>query len=412
MATVFSRTLQGPLLSASMLAIGALLGAGPALGAPQAVATGSSSGAGLPPVEALRLQDTTVFSSAAPVAFRGGSRCDADGDAFVQLASLVGAPARVQPSSSISEVIRDGRRIVVYATQLSSSDYPNARVEDFSVLPSGAMYALIFTRKEAPSQGPRPDPQYYVEAFKDDGTKDSITQINPPLGITHWFVDLLGAFNDGDFLVVGTGTASTERPSASSWHPFTAVYDPAGRFIVEVALPEDVANNFEEISAGKSGAAARPETQGAPSQTTKSQQYFEVAISAGGVINGPDGNVWILRASDPIRLYAVNSGGQVIEHFKFVSPDPGLAPLGFGFANSVQVFLDFERFAGAPSSQSGASKLVGLFNISSGRFESLYSLPETDKSFRALACSDGNGGFLYLGSTADNHLADFDYSIR
>ncbi|MGB6874679.1 MAG: hypothetical protein WBD87_01465 [Candidatus Acidiferrales bacterium] len=392
--------LQSLLLSVSMLAITVLVGARPTLGSPQATVGGSGADTGLPPTETLRLQETTVFASTRPTAFRGGSHCDSEGDAFVEFARLVGNPLHVEPSSSISEVVPDGKRIVVYGgTQLSPSDYPNSRLTDFSVLPNGVLYALIFTRRDAPSQGSRPEAQYYIERFKDDGTMDSITAIHAPPGIAHWYADLLGAFPDGNFLIVGTSTASAGEPSASSWRPFTAIYDPTGRFVAEVTLPDDVANDSNKSGSGL------PRSAGG--KASKPQQYFEVAITTGGVVNGPDGNVWILRASDPLRLYAVNSSGLVTQHFKVSPPAPELEPSGFGFANSAQIFFNFGHFGGGSSSD-----LVGLFSAFSGRFDALYSLPDTEKGFRTLACSDGNGGFFYLGSTPDNHLAVFDYASR
>lgn len=410
----FSRALQNPMLSVSMVAIAALFGAGPALGSPQATAAGSGPIAELPPVETLRLKDTTVFSSAAPNAMRSGTQCDSQGDAFVQFASLVGFPAHIDPSSSIAEVILDGKRIVAYGTSpLSESDYPHARVTSFGVLPDGKVYALIFTRGNAPSNGPRPDPQYYVERFKDDGTEDSMTPIHAPPGVAHWFADQLGAFPDGNFLIVGTSTESTERPSAGSWQPFTAVYDPSGRFVSEVTLANDIVNNFDKGGTGRPRGTAGAQNQASPPEASKPQQYFEVAISTGGLVNGPDGNVWILRASNPVRLYAIDSSGRVTQRLRFSSPVPGLMPFDFGFAGPGQIFLDFVRPPATPSVPSGPSELLAIFNTISQQFEALYTLPEdANKGLNALACSDRNGGFLYLGGTPDNRFAVFDYAAR
>ncbi|MGH9781332.1 MAG: hypothetical protein ACRD33_05880 [Candidatus Acidiferrales bacterium] len=412
-----SRALQGPLLSVSMLAIAALLGARPALGAPQAAAAGSGAQAELPPVETLHLQDTTVFAAAAPNAYRSGTQCDSEGDAFVQVASLAGVPLRLAPSSSVSEVIPGHKRIVEYGkSPLSESDYPHARVSSFGVLPNGELYALIFTRRDPSKEKPRPEPEYYVERFKDDGTRDSITPIHAPPGVAHWLADLLAPFPDGNFLIAGISTTTKEQPGASSWEPFTAVYDQTGRFLREVTLPHDIANNFNEGDAGKPTAAARAKAQASPTQASKPRQFFEVAISTGGVVSGPDENAWILRASDPVRLYAVNSAGQVVEHFQFSPPAPGLTPFEFGFAGPGLIFVDFSRPPGSPTgptAASGPSELVGVFNTVSQRFDALYTLPEeVDKSFSNLACSDGNGGFLYFGSTHDRHLAVFDYASR
>jgi hypothetical protein len=412
MRSNLSRALQG--LSLPMLAIAVLLVAGPALGSPQAAATGSGAPATLPPVEVLRLEETTIFASAAPNAMRSGTQCDSNGHVFVQLAGLSGVPMHVVPSSSVSEIIPDEKRVVEYATSsLSQSDYPHARMTSFGVLPRGELYALIFTREDPSNEKPRPDPKYYVARFKDDGTLDSITPIHAPPGVAHWHADLLAPFPYGNFLVAGTSTTTAEQPSAGSWRPFTAIYDPTGSFVSEVALPHDIINSFSKSDSGKPGAVAGTGSEASPTQAPKPQQFFEVAISTGGAVSGPDQNVWILRASDPVRLYAVSSTGQVVEHFQFSSPAPGLTPFDFGFISPGQVFLDFVPPPGSPTVSSEPAELIGVFNTISNQYEALYTLPkEANMGLSALACSDGKGGFLYLGSTPDNRFAVFDYASR
>jgi hypothetical protein len=407
------RALKGHLLPVSLLAIAALLGVRPTLGAPQAATAGSAAPARLPPVKALQLQRTTVFPTPAPNAFRSEARCDSDGHAFVQLALLAGYPLRLEPLPSVSELIPDEKRIVEYGTApLPESDYPHATVTSLSVLPDGRLYALVFTRRLTSKGKPLSEPQYYVERFKDDGTRDSITPLHTPPGIAHWYADQLAPFSDGSFLIAGTSTAAKERPGAGSWRPLTAIYGSSGRFIREVTLPQDISNNFNEGGAGKPGAAGRAKAQASPAQASKPRQYFDVAITQGGLLSGPYGNVWIFRNSDPIRLYSVNSAGQMTQHFEFSPPATGLAPFDFGFAGPEEIFFDFARPAGGQSASSGSSELIGVFNTTSQRFEALYTLPEEAKGIGVLACSDGNGGFLYLGGTRDGRLAVFDFASR
>lgn len=413
MRTESSQVLGSSLLCIWTLGIAVLL-LHTTLGATQEVTAGSTAKAGLPPLESLQLHETTVFASAPPNAMRAGTQCDSSGDAFVQFANLAGSPLQVAQPLSVSEVIPEEKRVVVYgAAPLSESDYPHARTTSFGLLPDGKLYALIFTRQDQTREEARPQPQYYVEQFKDDGTKDSITPIHTPPGAAHWFADLLAPFPDGNFLIVGTSMATAKRPSAGSWRPFTAVYDATGQFVRDVTLPDDITNDFNQSSTGRPRVAAA-DAQTPPRQTPKPQQFFEVAITTGGVLSGPDGNVWILRASDPVRLYAVSSVGRVVEHFEFSPPAPGLTPFDFGFASSGQVFLDFSPPPGtAAPPRSGPSEMVAVFNILSHQFDALYTLPdETNKGIDALACSDGNGGFLYIGGTPDNHLAVFDYAPR
>jgi len=418
------------------LAIAALVGDGPAFGSPQAGAARSAAETTPPPTVALRLKETTILAPAAPNAVRAGTKCDSSGDVFLRFAYFDPVRARVDADSGVSEVIPESKRIVAYGqSPLSTTDYPNSNLRSFNVTPRGAVHALISTRRNPSDGEPRPALEYYVERFKDDGTTDSINHIEAPPGAARWFPDLLAAFGDGNLLIAGTVSGSTDpdHPSASSWRPFTAMYDPTGRFIRELTLPDDIVNDFADVkgsvqqdtkavaptpaanvgapsaAADKAPSVAGAERQTPSSQVSKPREFFDVSITTGGLVSAADGNVWILRASDPLRLYAVSSAGEVVKHFQFSAPGAGLKPFEFGFAGPEQIFFEFAHFAGGPGGPSGPSRLLGVFNTVSERFETLYALPGTEKGSRFLACSDQRGGFLYLGGTPDNHLAVYDY---
>lgn len=395
------------------------LGAPPAIGAPQAATAGPRAQAELPPREALQLQDTTAFAAPAPFMFRAGAQCDSDGHAFVQIV-LQPAPGRPpELSPTVFELIPDEKRVVSYGTpQLSEQRYPHATMYSYAVLPDGRLYGLIFTRRTSAEGKPLAGPEYYVERFKHDGTMDSITRVETPPGVAHWYADLLAPFPDGGFLIAGTSTTIKERPGAGAWRPFTAVYDSSGRFVREVALPNDITNNWKEVGAGNPGRAGKAKAGASPIGAPKAQQYFDVAIETGGVASGPDGNVWVLRNTDPIRLYAVDSSGQMVQHFEISPPVPGMTPFNFGFAGPDEIFLEFLSLTGRPGTpSSGPSQLVGVFSTTLRQFEALYTASQESKmaigkTVGNLACSDGRGGFLYLGSTPDDHIAVFDYTAR
>lgn len=407
----------------------------PAYGNPQTGASEPSATAELPAIVALRLKDTTVLASAAPNAYGPGTTCDSGGDVFFELVYYDPAQMRVAAGAAISEITPDSKSTMEYGTSaLSASDYPNSRLLSFSVTPKGAVSALIFARRDPSNGGPRPAPEYYFERFKDDGTTDSITRVTPPPGATHWFADLMSVFPDGNFLIVGTSSGdSGDLPGAGSWRPFTAIYDPHGRFVREVNLPDDVVNHEAPVGGSPHKAINAPtttppattvtqspggakvesppqqETQASSTQQSKPHDFFEVEISTGDVANGPDGNVWVLRASDPLKLYAVDSSGEVIKHFQFSPPARGLKPFSFSFTGPDMIFFNFAHFAVNSTPSPGPSEILGLFNTVSERFEGLYTLPNTQKGLHVPACGDRHGGFLYLGRTADKHLAVFDY---
>jgi len=405
---------------------------GRAFGRPQSGAAAPAVSAESPQIQFMELKQITVLPSAAPNAFPGGAKCDSEGNLFLRFGIYDFTRAQIAQDAAISEIIPDSKRIVAYGrSPLPVSDYPNARLVYFNVTSGGSLYALISTRAGASASAPRPAPEYYLERFKDDGTVDAILRISPPPGATHWFADLLGIFRDGNFLVAGISTATTNRPGAGSWGPFTAIYDRNGRFVREVALPGDVVNKVQDsdkptqqkvIAASsatdggaqsgtpdKTGSSVAASSKGSPEQPSKPGEPFEAAVTTGAVFGGPDGNVWIFRSSDPIKLFDVNPMGDVVKHFEFQAPVKGLKPFNMGFAGPDEVYIHFVRLVGTPGAAVGPSGVVGVFDTDSERFESLYALPITEKAIRVLACSDHRGGFLYLGSTKNHDLALYDY---
>jgi len=392
-----------------------------------------------PPLQTLRLNQTTAFPSPAPNALRSGTKCDSQADIFLQAMYINFSRPTVAGYDPISELVMDSKQIVNFGAMppLPTDRYPHPRWGFFQVDSSGTLYALLFTRRDAESEGqPRPGPEYYIGRFNADGTVDSLTHLEPPPNAGHWFAWLFGIFPGGGFLVAGTTTPIPGRPTASSWGSFTAIYDSRGRFVREVKLPADVENNFRKQNAesqqaedGASGPAApnaaagpvgmgeqspglskEPPKSTQPDNKSNPQQFFSVAISNGKIVSAPDGNVWILRTSDPLRFYAVNSAGEVVKHFQFPAPALGLRAFDIGLAGPGKLYFEFVHAAGEPGNPSWPSEVIGVFNTDSGEFNGVYKLPDSDKRLSVLACTDGHGGFLYVGSTSDNHLAVFDYT--
>ena len=383
-------------ISVATLAIGALVGNASVFAEPQATAVGSAS-TSLPAPVPLRLQETTQLDSTAPNFSLNYPKCDSDGNVFVQFGNYDAVRGQAQLDPAISEVIPDSKRVVVHRVQaLSSSDYPNPRLTSFGVSRDGVVYALVSTRRNA-SDGEPAKNEYYVEQLKEDITADVMTHLQDPPGAAHWSANLLGAFPKGNFLIAGESSEEAGRPGPGSWRPFTAIYDSSGRFLIELTLPEDVVNNFSKYTGSANGTAAA-------TQPPKPHEYLGISIRSGGIVSGPDGNLWILRASEPLRLYAVDAAGQVVKHVQFSPPVAGLTPSQFGFVGPEQIFIDFAYVATDSSPHSGPSEIIGVFDIGTEQFNALYAMPST-RGF--LGCADGRGGFMYVGSTPDDRLALF-----
>jgi hypothetical protein len=343
-----------------------------------------------PAVQSLELKETISLAYSSPRVFGSGVKCDGSGNIFVPLP--VSNPDGTLGSIVLLEILSDSKSTKTFGSQpLSASEYPNQWIKYFDVGPAGTVYALVGTHDDGKEGDKQPlAPQYFIERFNSDGSTDSVDHLNYPPGTGAVGLDLshFGVFHDGTFILAGM-----QWDTSNGVEPFTAVYSSNGKFIRSVALPDDV-----------------PGDQTLKAQHASSGQR-DAAISAimlGSMVSSPDGNVYLLRNSQPGQLYGVDSSGEVVKHFQLSPPSPGLDVSSAGLAGEDSLLLYF----GHPPPEHPGEKpisewLVGLFNTVSGQFDAVYKLPT--KGLRVAACSDQHGGLLYIGSTPDHHLAVFDY---
>jgi hypothetical protein len=296
-------------------------------------------------------------------------------------------------STVLLEILPDSKSAKTFGSQpLSGSDYPNQWVGYFDVDADGTVYALVETHENGkPGDKQSATPQYFIERFKSDGSTDSVVHLDYPPGAGTVGIDPyhFGVFHDGSFILAGQ-----QWNASKEFEPFTAVYASNGRFIRSVELPDDVPG--DQALKAQHASSAQRDAAGS-------------AIMLGSMVSSPDGSVYLLRDSQPVRLYGVDSAGEVVKHFELSPPLPGLNVSSIGVAGANSLFL----FFGHPPPEHPGEKLVpisenlvGLFNTVSGQFDAVYKQP---KGFRIPACGDQHGGLFYIGSTADRHLAVFDY---
>lgn len=360
----------------------------------KAAAQTGKTGPSAPAVQSLELRETIPLAYSSPGLFGSGIKCGGSGNIFLPLPDM-NSDGTLR-SIVLLEIQPDSKSTKTFGLQpLPASDYPNQRIDYFDVDAAGTVYALVYTQEDRkPDDKQPPAPQYFVERFNDDGGTDSVVHADYPsdAGAVELGLDHLGIFRDGSFILAGT-----QSSASTGFEPFTALYASNGKFIRTVILPDDVPDDqtlkTEHASSAQRDAASS-------------------AIMLGSAVNSPDGNVYLLRDSQPPRLYGVNSSGEVVKHFQLSLPSAGLNVHSVGVAGKDSLFLYF----GHPPPQHPGEKpvsewLVGIFNTVSGQFDAVYKLP-AGRGPGIPACGDQRGGLLFIGSTgnaADRHLAVFDY---
>jgi len=355
-----------------------------------------------------------------------GLKCDGGGNIFGRFPVYSPLDIKV-PNTPVSKLETGSMQVAFYGEKpLPEADYPNQMWVGFDVDQRGRIYGMIHTRQRATETAPSTS-DYYLEKFNDDGSVGSIVHVDlSGFGRKPWLYQF-AVFPGGSFLATGI---SGEDPS--SRRPFTAIYDSGGRVIQRLALPEDISvDDYQKINeAGPGGDSGNSSRGNISAGGTKADSAsagphglvpqtaagsFDASMSTGSVFSGPDGNVYLLRNSVPLKLYVLDSSGTVQEHFKIQVPFAGLSPFSIGPAQSGQVYFDFEAdptFEPVPGSlQQQPDRIVGVFSTVSGQFEGFYRPPPDVVRKVVPACADQRGGFFFLGTAADNqHLAVFRYA--
>lgn len=357
----------------------------------EATSSGSAVRPNPQPARILELKETIAFGNPALDAVLSGTKCDSRGNIFSPFpdSNPDGTIGRIL----IVEILPGSRDTRLFgAKPLPSEEYPGQRIEYFDVNSDGDVYALVYTYTKPDSGNTQAvAPQYFVERFKDDGTADSVVRLVYPRGSGAMQLDLrqFGVLPGGNFIVAGMKST----PSVGV-EPFTAVYDSKGNFIRNLELPDDVPGD-QQLKAQHASSAQRDSAIS--------------AVTLGNMISSPKGYAYLLRASHPPRLYALDSVGGVARRFELSGPDPNLDSFAIGLTGETALFVDFVHPPPGPGARPNPDTFIGVFSTLSGTFESFYRLPPSAIGVLAPACSDQHGGFLFLGSTPDNHLAVFDY---
>lgn len=208
--------------------------------------------------------------------YPGGSAyptfCDEQGRAYLKL--ITRAPGMVGP------LFRLSRNGIVEA----EFDTTGAMVNRYAVRPDGGVIMMYFGGSGK-----------VIDSFAPDGTRVSSVDLqNPPVP---FFPSQMAVFRSGEILVAGQQTRINYKAS-------TAIYDPAGLLVKQIALDGD-----EQIERSLANA-----------NSEEIHEYIG-AVSASVAIAGDDGLVYLMRATSPAIVYAISPAGDVVR--KIVVKAPG-----------------------------------------------------------------------------------------
>ena len=389
-----------------------------------------------PPLE-LYEAETIAFSAPPPMGFSSGIKCDLNSNIYLVYTEAPGFGSEpIYPDTPLPPVRKlalSSQTVVSYAIQ-SLAGYELVRREDFAVEPRGTVYALLeaYERKpdfrsgkvvildessatDAQAYHPRPKeelPQRLIAKFKDDGAIDSFVKLQPFAGQNFGSLRF-AVYADGNFLV--TGVLNSEAVPFDE-KPFTAIFNRAGVLVQELTwsrdvCPEPTAPAPEPRSRkGSEQAADTPEPRQGEGQSLR-RKYQECVNAVGGslMVGAPDGNIYLMRASNPARIYAVSPIGEVVQEWSVKPPRSDVYPVEMSLAGQNRLLLEFVH-AWTPK-DAKPHMVLALLDLGTGQVTATYQLPPGRGNLMP-ACMTPRDEFLTLGTTEDRKLKVVKFVAR
>ena len=242
----------------------------------------------------------------------------------------------------------------------------------FDVALNGDLYELVF-----PHEFNR-----YVFTYKSDGSFKAAIKLNTGFW---WFPSHLAVFPSGQMLI--TGSEYDKDVNAAKW-PFTGIFAADGTLLKEVKLEDD--ETLHEMAAvGDNRVISDVIPRG------------NNAVAFTQLETAPDGNVYLMRWTNPAIIYAISPGGEVVRRMKI---DPGNAKYYprtlHAFQNRIAIlFVEHDTF----------EKIMKIVDLEGHEIATYDELRTKDKNQSMLSsafyCYNENPTrFVFLGTEDDGRL--------
>jgi len=237
----------------------------------------------------------------------GSLGCDRDGNIYF-------ATADPYDADSVHKLNSKGEKIASFRTD-SQSELKIDLALNFAIGQDGDLYDLVFP-KEA---------NRYVFAYKADGTFKSSIKLDPGFP---WQPSALAVFQQGTLLVSGM-EYDRDHKNEAMW-PFTGLFSSSGSLLKEIKFRDD-----EELH----DLAASGDTR----VTSATNPWANHAIEFSKMETGRDGNVYLMRWTNPAIFYVISPGGEVVRRFVVDPADTTFHPVTMHLSGSRIAVLFAQR---------------------------------------------------------------------
>lgn len=225
-------------------------------------------------------------------------------------------------------------------------------MQDFAVTSDGKVFELIQAGDDV-----------YVGAFSDDGSLKSKTKLEKQF----WSAHLAVVSGGSRFLVAGSELPMKNGPPPGL---VTAIFDNSGRLVKNLAFRHDPAE-LKEPPAGK------------PAIENYLADQEILPLVSGDTQVGPNGDLYVVRASKPPEVFVLTSSGEFIRKITVETPDNSMTLGSMQFSSSRLASLFYQ----ADSSHQVQKRVMAIVDINRGTLERSYQL--ADGLGGAFACYNG-----------------------
>ncbi len=276
-------------------------------------------------------------------------KCDQDGNVYVRFYNRDAVP-----HEPVYKFNKEGQQEAVYSLQSDVEfQQKGAGALDFAIGKDGNVYLLASSKAGD-----------YIITYAKNGAVKSKVKLAVKFQPFHF-----GVFDSGEFLITG----GSGKYGPETYNISTAVFDRSGALSKSVELPED--KPFVEAARRGDAQFAEPGDGG------------NFAAERGQVTGGSDGNIYVVRWTDPARIYAIAPSGDVVHTFE-VKPDwEGRKPDGaYSHAGLLALYY------GGLQDEPGRS-MIRVVRLDSGEGQASYDISGTGTT---LTCYTKDG-FTFLG---------------
>jgi len=289
-------------------------------------------------------------------------KCDSEGSVYYTTDAT--------GSSVLRKLSLSGERLAEFRPG-ANPEKPIDLFQDYTISPDGEVFMLVF-----PHEIDR-----YIFAYKPDGSFHSSVKLDTGFP---WIPTAIAAFPSGGFLIGGLEYAKSDKGKLTQV-PFTGIFSADGRLLKELKLEDD--DDIADFAASGDPRVVSPAGNNRAIEFTK----MEAA---------QDGNIYLMRWTNPAIVYAISAGGSVVRRFLVDPHNSNDRPISMHVAeNRIAVLFTTSDI------RADVMRVLDLEGHLQGTYSEVVNEKTDERLGAAFACFTNNPArFVFFSVNQNNYL--------